>query len=125
MPGFGKQFALQTYVDDSAQSWNIKGQIGTASFASAVDGHAASGAHPMFVRSKRHQPRHVIYQDATTFRTYTAVIYTAAAFAAIALGDVIAVEIPGEVATVNYAAIQKVAEKNPGTRAARNDPQHA
>jgi hypothetical protein len=125
MPGFAKQFALQTYVDDNGVSWNKRSTIGTGSFASAVDGHAAAGAHPVWQDTKRRRVRRIIYQDPTTFRTYTAVFFTAAAFALVALGDIIAVEIPGEVAAVNYNAVEKVAEKQPGTRASRNDPQHA
>lgn len=125
MPGFAKQFAMQTYVDDSGASWNKRSSVGTGNFAAAVDGHAAAGVHPVWQDSGRRKARHIIYQDATTFRTYRAVMFTTAAYAAVALGDIIAVEIPGEVAAVNYAAIQKVPERSPAVRTARNDPQHA
>lgn len=115
---------LFTYVDDSGVSWNKRGE--DASPASAVDGHAVFGAHPNWGReTPRHSVRRIVYQDATTFRTKKPIFYTAAAFATVALGDIIAVHVPGNVATVNYAAVKKIGEKQPSAAAARQLADHA
>lgn len=119
-----KNFQLFTYVDDSGQSWNKRGEDGGP--AAAVDGHAAFGAHPNWgAETNRHSTRKIIYQDPTTFRTVTAIFYTNAAFAAVALGDIVAVNVPGEVAAVNYNAIKKVSERQPAARPARQVADHA
>ena len=119
-----KNFQLFTYVDDNAVSWNKRGEDGGP--AAAVDGHAAFGNHPNWGKeTRRHSVRKIIYQDPTTFRTVTAIFYTAAAYAAVALGDIVAVTIEGEVAAVNYAAIKKVPERQPAARGARQLADHA
>jgi hypothetical protein len=61
----------------------------------------------------------VIYQDPTTFRTVNPIIYTPTAFAAIALGDVLAEQVEGLATTVNYAAVKKVAERQPSRGVSR------
>lgn len=117
-------FNLFTYVDDSGISWNKRGEDGGP--AAAVDGHAAFGAHPNWGReTSRHSVRKIIYQDPTTFRTVRAIFYTNAAYAAVALGDIIAVNVPGEVAAVNYSAVKKVAERQPRASAAHQLVDHA
>jgi len=119
-----KNFQLYTYVDDAGQSWNKRGEVDGA--RGAVDGHAAFGAHPNWgTETRRHSVRKIIYQDATTFRTKRVIFYTAAAYAAVALGDVIAFTIESEVAAVNYAAIKKVPERQPAAAAARQLAEHA
>jgi hypothetical protein len=120
-----KNFQLFTYVDDNGQSWNKRGEDGGP--AAAVDGHAAFGAHPNWGReTRRHSVRKIIYQDPTTFRTVTAVFYTAAAYSLVAVGsDIIAVHVPGETTTVNYTAKKKVPERLPAAAAARQDADHA
>jgi hypothetical protein len=116
---------LFTYVDDSGTSWNKRGSDGGP--AAGVDGHAAFGAHPNWGReTRRHSVRKIIYQDPTTFRTLTAIFYTAAAWNAVALGtDTIAVHVPGEVATVAYTATKRVPERSPAAKSARQDVDHA
>lgn len=120
-----KNFQLFTYVDDNGVSWNKRGEDGGP--AAAVDGHAAFGAHPNWGReTRRHSARKIIYQDSTTFRTVTAIFYTAAAYTAVAVGtDSVAVHVPGEVATVSYLAKKKIPERQPAAASARQDPDHA
>lgn len=119
-----KNFQLFTYVDDNAVSWNKRGEDGGP--AAAVDGHAAFGAHPNWGReTRRHSVRKIIYQDPTTFRTVTCIFYTAAAYAAVALGDIVAVSVEGEVAAVNYNAIKKIPERQPRAAGARQLADHA
>jgi hypothetical protein len=119
-----KNFQLYTYVDDAGVSWNKRGE--EDDLRSAVDGSAAFGNHPNWGReTPRHKVRSITYQDATTFRTKRVIFYTAAAYAAVALGDIIAFPVEGEVASVNYAAIKKNAERQPGQAAARQLADHA
>lgn len=111
-----KNFSFFTYVDDNGTSWNLRGESGGA--ASAVDGNTASvGTQKVWERTKKNQPRRIMYQDSVTGRTVLPVFYTAAAYAAVALGDIIAVQVTGLATTVNYAAIRKLPEHQRGTPA--------
>ena len=119
-----KNFQLYTYVDDNGVSWNKRGE--EDDLRSAVDGSTPFGNHPNWGReSRRHSTRKITYMDSTTFRTKTVIFYTAAAFAAVALGDVIAFPVEAEVDSVNYAAVKKHAEKQPAAAAARQLADHA
>lgn len=116
-------FQLFTYTDDNGVLWNKRGEDGGP--AAAVDGHAAFGNHPNWGReTNRHSVRKIIYQDPTTFRRLRAIMYTAAAYAAVALGDVVAVQLQGEAVAVNYNAIKKVPERQPAAAAARQLADH-
>jgi len=106
-----KNFDNFLYVDDNGVSWTKRGESGGA--ATAVDGHATGTNDPTWIDSARMRVRRIIYQDPTTFRTVDPIFYTAAAFAAVALGDILAVQVEGLATTVNYAATKKVAEKQP------------
>lgn len=111
-----KNFRYFTYVDDSGASWNKRGEDGGA--ATAVDGHAgADPANPVWEESRRNSVRKIRYQDPTTGRTIDPIFYTAAAYAAVALGDIVAVQVAGLATTVNYAAVQKIGERKKGTPA--------
>lgn len=113
-----KNFDLQLYVDDNGDSWNKRGEVGGA--AAGVDGHAAlNPAFPVWIDSGRQRVRRVVYMDPTTFRTVDPVFYTPAAYAAVAPGDVIAVQVEGLATTVNYAAVRKIPEKQPRRAASR------
>jgi|SRR6185503_20414141 len=115
-----KNFKLFKYVDDNGFEWCLRGEDGGA--GSAVDGHATfDAADPVFgkVTRTRH-PRYVVAQDATTYRTVRFIVYTLAAFAAIAGGDTIAVTVPGLATTVNYLVSAKIGEKMPIAKASRN-----
>jgi hypothetical protein len=115
-----KNFQWYTYVDDSGQSWNMRGESGGP--FEAVNGHAAfDGANPTFGRtSKRRHPRYVIATNPTTFRSVKGIVYTAAAFAAIAGGDAIAVSVPGSASTETFNVSAKVAERMPLPSAGRH-----
>lgn len=117
-----KNFKNFTYVDDSGRAWNKRGEDGGA--ATAVDGHAAAvGSQPNWgPSSRRHSPRKIVYQDPVTFRTIDPIFYTSAAYSAVAIGDVLAVTVAGLATTVNYSAVQKVPERQPGNRASRELP---
>lgn len=115
-------FQNYLYTDDNAVDWTKRGRDGPLS---AVDGHATATGAPTWEDSPRMRARRVVYQDATTFRTLSGIVYTPTAFSAIALGDVVAVHVAGETGTVNYAAIKKIGEKQPSRGAARQLADHA
>lgn len=111
-------FANFTYVDDDGISWNKRGEDGGP--AAAVDGHTAPGANQAWRdRGRRQRARAVVYVDDTdvtggrspTFRKYRAIMYTAAAYAAVALGDSISVPVPGLATSVSYKARDKQGER--------------
>jgi hypothetical protein len=108
-----KNIGLFTYVDDSAVSWNKRGEA--EAVRQAVDGSTAFGAHPNWGReTTRHSVRKIIYEDPTTFRSKSVIFYTAAAWNAIALGtDTLAFPIEGEATAVNYTAVKRVSERQP------------
>lgn len=118
-----KNFQNFLYTDDNGVDWTKRGESGTD--RSAVDGSAAGTGAPTWIDGPRMQARHIIYQDPTTFRTKRVVFYTAAAYAAVALGDIIAFHVEGEATTVNYSAVKKVAEKQPSRGTARQLADHA
>lgn len=112
-----KNFDNFLYVDDNAVDWTKRGESGGA--ATAIDGHATGNGAPTWIDSARMKVRRIIFQDPTTFRTVDPIFYTAAAFSAVDLGDVLAVQVEGLATTVNYAAVKKVAEKQPARGVSR------
>lgn len=118
-----KNFQNYLYVDDNAVSWTKRGELDPA--RNAVDGSAAQTGGPVWRDGARYQARHIVYQDATTGRTKRVLFYTTTAFGAVALGDIIAFHVEGETTTVNYAAIQKRAEKQPSRKTALGLADHA
>jgi hypothetical protein len=106
-----KNFDNFLYVDDNGVDWTKRGETGGA--ATAVDGHATGTNAPTWIDSKRMHVRRIVYQDPTTFRTIDPIFYTAAAYAAVSLGDIVAVQVEGLATTVNYSANKKLAEKQP------------
>jgi hypothetical protein len=112
-----KNFQNFLYVDDNSVSWTKRGESGGA--ATAVDGHATGTNDPTWIDSARMRVRRIIYKDPVTFRTVDPIFYTAAAWTAVALGDIIAVQVEGLATTVNYAADRKLPEKQPARGPAR------
>lgn len=118
-----RNFQNFLYVDDNAISWTKRGE--DEAVRGAVDGHATGTGAPTWRNSPRMKTRSVTYQDPTTFRTKAVIVYTAAAFAAIALGSTLGFHVEGETATVNYSAIKKNGERQPSRGASRQLADHA
>lgn len=112
-----KNFQNFLYVDDNAVSWTKRGEDGGD--GAAVDGHATGTGAPTWIDSSRMRVRRIVYQDPTTFRTVTPIFYTPTAFGAVALGDILAVQVEGLATTVNYSAVKKLAERQPSRGASR------
>ncbi len=116
-----KNFDTFKYTDDNGVDWNVRGEEGGA--FSAVDGHSTDYTKPAWgAQTKRRHVRYVVAQDAGTFRTVKGIIYTPAAFAAIAPGDTVNVQVAGLGTDVTYTVSAKIAEKQPIPHAARNLP---
>lgn len=112
-----KNFENFLYVDDNAVNWTKRGEIGGD--ATAVDGHAAGTGAPTWIDSSRMRVRRIIYQDPTTFRTVSPIFYTPTAYNAVALGDIVAVQVEGLATTVNYNAVKKMPERQPSRGVSR------
>lgn len=111
------------YVDDAGRNWAIQADQDWG--LNAASGLAAfNAADPPFgPQSRRHHVRKAIYRDATTFRSRSLPVGTAAASAA--LPATLAVVIPGETAAVTYALAGRVPEKLLIPAASRNLSDHA
>lgn len=125
MPADQKNFQLYTYVDDQGVSWNKRGELDAV--RNAVDGSSAFGSNPNWgTESPRHRVRKMVYQDPSTFRTKTVIMYTAAAAAAVAIGtDTLSFHVEGETAAVAYTAIAIIPEKQPRAAGSRQLADHA
>jgi len=102
-----------TYVDGNGLHWNKLASDDAA--CHALDGSAASVAgQPDYPRKTRsRQPREAVFTDSVTFRQKSCVIFTEAAFSAIATGATIPVSVPGEATTVTYTLSAKRPDKAP------------
>lgn len=118
-----KNFNNFLYVDDNGVSWTKRGE--DDAIRGAVDGHATGTGAPTWEDSPRMKVRRVLYQDPTTFRTKSVIVYTAAAFAAIALGSTLNFHVESNTAAVAYNAVKKLGEKQPGRGASRQLADHA
>lgn len=118
-----KNFQNYLYIDDDAVHWTKRGE--QDAIRGAVDGHAAQDGSPVWQDTARRKARHVVVQDATTFRTKRCLVYTPTAYAAIAKGDVLSFHVEGETAAVDYTVIAKVAEKQPNVKTASQLADHA
>jgi hypothetical protein len=116
MPRNQSNFGLQRYLDNDGNGWSKRGEIG-GPFA-GVDGHATrDAAEPVWEKNtRRMHVRRVVAQDAVTFRTRSAIIWTPTAYDAIDTGDVIAVPVTGLATDVNYTVIEKIPERKPSAR---------
>lgn len=112
MAGNQKNFENFLYVDDNGVSWTKRGETGGA--ATSVDGHATGTLAPTWTDGPRMSTRKVVYQEAVTFRTIHAIIYTAAAFAAVALGSTVTGAVAGMATAPTFVAIRKLGEKQGG-----------
>lgn len=115
-----KNFKYFKYLKNDASEFNVRGESGGA--FSAVDGNAAFDATKPLLSgiTSRNHPRYAVAQDATTLRTVKGIIYTPTAFAAISIGDTIAVQVAGLATTVNYTVIDLIGERWKTAKASHN-----
>lgn len=118
-------FQVFTYTDDNGNVWNKRGEQEAA--INAIDGSTAltAGARVWPNETRRFHTRKAVFFDPTTFRTKRIIVYTAAAFAAITGATTLNVNVPGETAAVAYSLSEKIAEKQPVGKSARQLADHA
>ncbi len=111
MPLDQRNFNYFSYdSDDASTSFCIRGDAAWG--ANADSGGSACAGEPAYGRATaRRHPRYAVFRDPTTFRTFKSVVYTPAAFAALTIGDTLAVSLPGSATPQNYTLVQKINEK--------------
>jgi hypothetical protein len=113
-----RNFAWYRYVDNNSRNWAIRADQDLGD--NVAFGLAAFNAadQPFGPQSRRHQPRRVIYQDPTTFRTRVVIVGTAAAVGT--APATLAVNVPGNSTTVTYNLAGNLPEKLQTPKASRN-----
>jgi len=101
-----------TYESDDGTTYNIRATVEWAAVGAHGLAARTTGA-PRYIASKQQSPRKVIYQDATTGRTTQGPVGTAAAYAALDIGDTTSVIVPGNALGVTYDLVKKVGERVP------------
>jgi hypothetical protein len=114
VPAVQRNWDYYTYESDDGTTYNIRAAVEWAAVAAHGLAARTTGA-PRYIASKQQQPRRVIYRDSTTGRSTQGPIGTAAALAAISLGDTASFNVPGLATTVSYAAVKKAPERVPTT----------
>lgn len=124
MPLPQRNFDYYTYESDDGTSYNIRADMDWA--AVAAHGLAArANGQPRFIGSGLQRARTVRYVDLTTGRSVQGPVGTAAAYAALNIGDTHAFPVPGSATTVTYTLAAKRGEKVPGSVAQSHLPDHA
>jgi len=124
MPLPQRNFGYFTYESDDGTNYNIKADADWA----AIAGHglaARANGQPAFISTGRRKPRTVKYTDLTTGRTVQGPVGTAAAYAALNIGDTHAFSVPGSATAVTYTLSAKSGERVPGTVIQTSLPDHA
>ena len=104
-----------SYDSDDGTSYCIPGD---AEWGAAADsgGTACAGERAYGRNTTRRHVRKVVYRDPTTFRTFTGIVYTPAAYAALTIGsDTFDVTVPDTATPVTYTLVAKIPEKIMGT----------
>jgi hypothetical protein len=124
MPLDQPNFDYFTYESDDGTSYNLRAEVSWA----AIAGHglaARANGQPRLIASGQQRPRMVTYTDLTTGRTKTGPVGTAAAYAALNIGDTHAFPVHGSGTTVTYTLSRKTGEKVPGSVAQGHVADHA
>jgi hypothetical protein len=114
MPLVQPNFGYFTYESDDGFSYNIRASAEWA----AISAHglaARSSAQGRYITSGSRKPRMVTYKDLTTGRSKKGPVGTAAAYTALAIGDIHAFAVPDQTADVDYTLVSKTPEHVPGS----------
>ena len=125
MPAVQRNFDYFSYDSDDGNSYCLRGDEDWG--GNGDSGGSACAGEPAYGRAtRRRAPRKAIFRDPTTFRTFTGVVYTPAAYSALTIGtSTVDVSVPGLTGTVEYTLVKKVPEKIPSTVVGRQDIDHA
>jgi hypothetical protein len=114
MPLPQRNFGYFTYESDDGTSYNLKADSDWA----AITEHglaARVNGQPRYIASGLQKPRRVRYVDLTTGRSVEGPVGTAAAYAALDIGDTHSFPVTGSGTTVVYTLAAKIGEKVPGS----------
>jgi len=114
MPLPQRNFGYFTYESDDGTSYNIKADADWAAISAHGLAARASG-QPRYIASGLQQPRMVRYVDLTTGRSVRGPVGTAAAYAALNIGDTHTFPVVGSGTSVSYTLAAKIGEKVPGS----------
>jgi hypothetical protein len=114
MPLDQPNFDYYSYESDDGTTYNLKAEVTWAGITEHALAARANG-QPRLIASGSQQPRKVTYVDLTTGRSKTGPIGTAAAYAAIDIGDTHTFAVPGSATAVSYTVARKTGEKVPGS----------
>lgn len=108
-----RDFGIFTYLDDFAQSWNMRGDAVWG--GTGASGGTAAGSHPFWAGkdTKRRHRRYAIYQDTVSGRVTKRIIYTPTAYAALTSASTCTQYFPGLEDTVTMTLVDVVPEKQP------------
>lgn len=124
MPLVQPNFQYFTYESDDGNSYNIRASLEWG----AITEHglaARANDQPRYITSGSKRPRSVIYKDLTTGRSKKGPVGTAAAYAALSIGDTHDFPVPDQTADVTYTLVAKIGEKVPGSVIQSALPDHA
>lgn len=124
MPLVQPNFGYFTYESDDGLSYNIR----ASSEWAAIGAHglaARANDQSRYISSGFRKPRSVTYVDLTTGRSKKGPVGTAAAYAALSIGDTHDFPVPDQTADVTYTLVSKTGEKVPGSVIFSTLPDHA
>lgn len=124
MPLDQPNFDYYSYESDDGTTYNLRADVAWA----AVTEHglaARANGQPRLIASGLQRPRMVRYVDLTTGRTRVGPIGTAAAYAAIDIGDTHSFAVQGGATAISYTVAAKIGEKVPGSVAQSHVADHA
>ncbi|HLZ25661.1 MAG TPA: hypothetical protein VKQ30_26345 [Ktedonobacterales bacterium] len=111
------------YNSDDGSTYNLKSDQAWGQ-AAASGGAAATATRSYGRASRRRAPRKVVFRDAGSFRTFTAPVFTTAAYNALVIGTTTLTRfLPGASTGVTYTCIKKIPEKLPTSVIGRQDLQ--
>lgn len=124
MPAVQPNWNYYTYVSDDGTTYNMRAREEWVAAGGTGLTTRTVGA-PRYIASRSQSPRKFIYRDATTFRTFSGPVGTAAAYASATLGSTVSVAVQGESTLATYTLVKKVNERVPTSIVGRQDPDHA
>lgn len=118
-----RNFNYFTYASDDGRNYNLKADQAWGQLAAS--GGTAAGANAFYGRpTRRRRPRYAFFRDGTSFRVFRGVVFTTAAYNAIAIASTTVSRVyPGTQTAVNFTCFSKTAERIPTSVIGRQDTQ--
>lgn len=118
-----RNFNYFTYASDDGRSYNIKADQAWGQLAAS--GGTAAGNNAFYGRpTRRRRPRMAFFRDPADFRTFRGIVFTIAAYNAIAIASTTITRFyPGTQTGVVFTCYAKTAERIPTSVIGRQDTQ--